>query len=112
MKNWLAVGPGGEAPVTLTTIAEMAAHRGAGGIGLAFADGVEDGAMLVLNHRQVSVLVGGAASGDADALARDDETPDIFEKAEELRIAGGRGDGAMEREILITRRAPSRRRWP
>src|SRR6185437_3968224 len=30
-----------------------------------------------------------------------DETPEIFQKKLELWIAGGIGDGAMEREILI-----------
>ena len=39
----------------------------------------------------------------ADALARNDETAEIIEKALELRIAGGLGDAAMERKVLVDR---------
>jgi len=45
--------------------------------------------------------VGWRRRGAPHRAPRDDEAPEIFQKALELRIAGGVGDGAVEGEILI-----------
>src|SRR5580700_5767495 len=56
--------------------------------------------MLALKGLEISALPLGTVRRDPDALARDDEAPEIFEKVRELRIAGRGGDGAVKREIL------------
>src|SRR3954454_16631443 len=58
--------------------------------------------MLVFALEDFKVrATGGRRRGAPDRATRDDETPEIFQKTPELRIAGGVGDGAVECEILI-----------
>ena len=78
----------------------MTPHRGARGRRRAGTDGIEDFHVLVLDALEVSALILERRETLADALARNDETAEIVEKAPELRIAGGLGDAAMERKLL------------
>src|ERR1700722_17420084 len=57
--------------------------------------------LLVLALEDFEMRTIGRRRRRAPHLApRDDEAPEIFQKALELLIARGVGDGAMEREIL------------
>ena len=56
--------------------------------------------MLLLEDVEKSVRVGRRRAAP-DRSPRDDETAEIFQEAFELRIAGGVGDFAMKREVLI-----------
>ena len=68
----------------------------------AAADRLHDVAVLVL-ERLADRPRFGIARAAADGLARNDEAAEILEEAPELRIAGGIGDAAMKREILVDR---------
>src|ERR1700731_1687961 len=90
--------------IALAAVDEVTPHRGARrGCG-AGADGVEDFHVLVLDALEVSALILERRESLANALARNDETAEIVEKTLELRIAGGLGDAAKERKVLIDSR--------
>src|ERR1700687_3337906 len=59
--------------------------------------------MLALEGFKIGALAFGSMRGDADALARNDEAPEIFEDMRKLRIVGRRRDGAVKGEILVDR---------
>src|SRR5438094_954526 len=76
----------------------MPAHRRARRQNRPVADRLQDIAVLALESFAIAAL--GNAGPAANGLPRDDEAPEVFQKAPELRIAGGIGDAAMERKIL------------
>src|SRR5580700_2188590 len=92
---------GDELLVALAAVDEVASHRGARRSRRAGTDGIEDFHVLVLDALEVSALILERRESLADALARNDETAEIVEKTLELRIAGGLGDAAMERKVLV-----------
>src|SRR5262249_7123662 len=65
------------------------------------ANCLHNGAMLVLEYPAVDVP--GQPRTAGYGLARDDEAPEMFQEAAELRIAGGICNAAMKSEILINR---------
>jgi len=79
----------------------MPAHRRARLQNGAVADRLHDGAVLALEGFAVGAL--GDPGPAANRLSRDDEASEMFQKAPELRVSGGVGDAAMEREILRDR---------
>src|SRR5262245_36619829 len=100
-----AGGPGGQPLVALAAVDEMPAHRRPRLRHRPTTDRLHDVAMLALERLAVGAL--GNAGAAADRLARDDEASEMLEKATELRVAGGVGDAAMEREILADRVLPA-----
>src|SRR5665213_3868299 len=64
------------------------------------ADRMQDLLVLALEDLEMRAI-GRWRRGAPHRAPRDDKASEIFQKALELRIAGGVGDGAMEREILI-----------
>src|SRR6266480_1209719 len=84
---------GGEALIALAAVAEVPAHGRARLRHRAGADGLHDVAVLALER--LAVGAPGHAGPAANGLARDDEAPEMLEKAPELRVAGGVGDAAM-----------------
>ena len=103
---------GGELPIALAAVAEMAAHGGT----RAAAPCARGSRLKIARCSswiicEIGALALGAAGRlDAHALARNDEAAEIFEESDELRIAGGLGDGAMKGEILVDRRLAARDR--
>src|SRR5205807_7267243 len=89
------------ARMALAAVAEVPAHGRARLRHRAGADGLHDVAVLALER--LAVGAPGHAGPAANGLARDDEAPEMLEKAPELRVAGGVGDAAMKREILPDR---------
>ena len=79
----------------------MPAHRRARLQNGAVADRLHDGAVLALEGFAVGAL--GDPGPATNRLSRDDEASEMFQKAPELRVSGGVGDAAMEREILRDR---------
>ena len=63
----------------------------------------EIASMLALEGFEIGALALRPMRGDADALPRDDEAAEIFEKMRELRVAGRRGDRPVKGEILVDR---------
>jgi len=70
---------------------------------IARLDRREDGAVLPLDHFEISALTFCLVGSDTDALAGDDEAAEIVEKGPELKVAGCRGDGTVERKVLVDR---------
>src|SRR5215813_15082570 len=66
-----------------------------------FPDRAHDFAMFLLEYLAVDAPGQPGAAGYG--LTRDDETPEMFQQAPELWIAGGIRDAAMKRKILIDR---------
>src|SRR5262245_12524569 len=58
--------------VAVAAAGEVLAHRGARGVGLALGDARDDQAVLLLDRRQVRLLVGGTALLALHGPARDD----------------------------------------
>src|SRR5580704_12203925 len=100
----------GKTAIAHLAVRQVPAHRFARRCRVARPDRAIDRAVLVLDHFEIGALAFGAMGSDADGLPRDDEATEIFVKPRELRIAGRRGDGAVEGEILVdgTFAAPDR----
>ena len=60
--------------------------------------------MLALKGFEIGALTLRPGRRNPNALPRDDEPAEIFEKVRELRIAGRGSDRAMKREIFFDRR--------
>src|SRR5262249_26351602 len=95
---------GSESPIAHLAVVEVPAHRVARRRGMAAGDRVADRDVLELEGFEIGALPFGPVRRDADALPRDDEAAEIFEKMRELRIAGRGSDRAMEGEIRLDRR--------
>src|SRR5580704_5287103 len=95
---------GHEFLIALAAVDEVTPHRGARRRRSTCTDGVEDFHVLVLDALEVSAPIFERRESLADTLAWNDETAEIIEKALELRIAGGLGNAAMERKVLVDRR--------
>src|SRR3954452_23081931 len=89
----------GERLIALAAVEQMPAHRGARLRHRASADRLHDVAMLLLEGFAVGALR--HAGTAADGLARNDQAAEMLQEAAELRIAGGVGDRAMQREVLV-----------
>src|SRR5690349_18208229 len=90
-----------ESLIALAAIEQMPSHGGTRLGNCAAANCIHDGAMLVLEYPAVDAP--GQPRAARYGLPRDDEPPEMFQEAAELRIAGGIRDAAMKREILIDR---------
>jgi hypothetical protein len=55
--------------------------------------------MLFLDFLEIGFLCRARAGSNTDALPRDDDPAKIFEEADELRVARGRGDRSMKRKV-------------
>src|SRR5512145_633454 len=95
--------PGGERLVALAAVEQMALHCGARRRNCMRADRPHDRLVLLLDALQIGLPFLGGTERPPHGLARDDEAAEIFEKADELRIAGRLGDAAVERKILVDR---------
>src|SRR5438552_11750046 len=93
----------GELAVAVERAREVAAHGVARGLGVAGGDGIGDAAVLFLDQREIGALAAHALGQAADGAPRDEMAADELQEAREFRIAGGFGDGAMEREIFVDR---------
>src|SRR5262249_50123237 len=82
-------------------------HRLAGSRRIAAADRVVDAPVFVLDALQVSLQFPGTLQPDAYALARDEETPEVLEKAAELRIVRRLGDRLVKAEVFVDGRVPA-----
>src|SRR5262245_45415447 len=92
--------PQGKLAVALETLCQVRAH-GATCLGtVAVADGVGDAPVLLLNTRQVAVLLGGGRMRRADAVSRDHVLAEEGQQLPELWVHGGIGNGAMKSKIL------------
>ena len=68
--------------------------------GILVGDAGHDAQMLMLNAFEISPPLGRCVNRKPHALARDDVAAEKGQEARKLPVAGGLGDGAMEREIL------------
>src|SRR5260370_23815284 len=98
------LGLAGEALVAPPAAHEMGAHGAPRRRAIAAADGRVDAAMLVLDALELGLEVRRPLQADADAVPRDEEAAEEFEKARELRVARRHGDRLVEGEILVHRR--------
>ena len=78
----------------------MPLHGGARLRYRALADRVQDLFVLLLEHVELDAF-GGRCRASPHLAARNDEAAEIFQEALELRVAGGIGDFAMKREVLV-----------
>ena len=99
---------GGEFLIALAAVEQMPAHGRARLRHRSAADRLHDVAMLPLEGLAVDAL--GYPRSTADGLARNDEAPEMLQQPPELRIAGGVGNAAMKREVLIDGVLPARER--
>src|SRR5215470_10726581 len=90
-----------ECLIALAAVEEMPPHGGTSLRDCAAANGVYDRAMFLLEYLAVDAPweAGAARYG----LTRNDEAPEMFQEAPELRIVGSIRDAAMKRKILIDR---------
>src|SRR5262249_48794015 len=91
----------GECLIALAAVEQMPPHGGARLRDSMFPDRAHDFAMFLLEYLAVDAPGQPGAAGYG--LTRDDETPEMFQQASELWIAGGIRDTAMKRKILIDR---------
>src|SRR4051794_26994867 len=90
--------------VALLAVEEVAAHGVARLARRLGADGVEDGLVLALDILEIMAHPAGIAVEGADALPRDDQTAEIFQKADEAARVGGESRGGIGIEIRLYRR--------
>src|SRR5262245_13290126 len=93
--------PLGELAIALEAPGQVCAHGTARLTAVTIADGFGDAPMLLLNARQITVLLGSRSQGGADAVSRDHVLSQIREKQRKLRVGGGIGDGTMKGKILV-----------
>src|SRR5262245_3941795 len=93
--------PLGELAIALEAPGQVRPHGTARLAAVTIADGFGDAPMLLLNARQIAVLLGSRSQRGADAVSRDHVLPQKREKQRELRVGGGIGDGTMKGKILV-----------
>src|SRR6266550_6493385 len=86
----------GECLIALAAVEQMPPHGGARLRDSTCPDRTHDFAMLLLEYLAVDAPGQPRAAGYG--LTRDDETPEVFQEASELWIAGGIRDTAMKRK--------------
>src|SRR5262245_45294403 len=94
--------PLGELAIALEAPGQVRPHGTARLAAVTIADGFGDAPMLLLNARQIAVLLGCRSQRGADAVLRDNVLPKKREKQSELRVGGGIGIGTLNGHIRGT----------
>lgn len=85
----------------------MIAHGSRGALGIVAEDHVANARVLGDEPLKVGCVLLLLQTAKAHPLSRDDEATKKFQKAEELRIAGRFGNGAMKGKVLRHRHFPA-----